>query len=125
MLLAGCAQDDTTSGSAPASEQGASQDTPVLQAPDTADTSTRLDSVVTTTNAGPNTGVGAATTASSGVGTATASASSAVESDAAVSGQPGATAPSPAGTGAENPTVNSNGVGNAGTSTPQNNGSNR
>jgi hypothetical protein len=31
----------------------------------------------------------------------------------------------PAGTGAQQPNVNSNGVGNAGNSTPQNNGSTR
>ena len=111
--MVGCSQQPDNSGyvsgSAPASEQGSAENNSVSEVPNT--------------NAGPDTGVGAATAASSGVGTATASGSTAIESDAALSKDQNPA--SPAGTGAQNPTVNSNGVSNAGSSTPQNAGSNR
>jgi len=104
LVFSGCARDETTEVTTAAPP---------------------LNRTETTTNAGPETGVGAAATASSGIGTATASGSSAVESDAARAKQENATNASPAGTGAQNPTVNSNGVGNAGGSTSPNPGLNR
>lgn len=126
ILMVGCSQQPDNSGyvsgSAPASEQGSAENNSVSEVPNTSGTSTRLNSIVRT-NAGPDTGVGAATAASSGVGTATASGSTAIESDAALSKDQNPA--SPAGTGAQNPTVNSKGVSNAGSSTPQNAGSNR
>jgi hypothetical protein len=126
LLFAGCAREQSSdvTTAAPPADQTAGQGTTSDQIPNAAGSSTRLNSIVRT-NAGPDTGVGASATASSGVGTATASGSAAVESDAATAKQQSATGASPAGTGVQNPTVNSNGVGNAGSSTPQNSGSNR
>jgi hypothetical protein len=77
-------------------------------------------SAQTTEPAGPATGVGAGAAASSGIGTASASGSTAIESQSAEQKPI-----PPAGTGAQNPTVNSNGVANTGSSTPQNSGSTR
>jgi hypothetical protein len=124
-LLIGCAREDNsgyTTGSAPATEQGSA--TNVSEIPNTAGTSTRLNSIVAT-NAGPETGVGAGAAASSGIGTATASGAAAVETEAAATKDQNqlSTPPSPVGTGAQNPTINSNPAGNP--ATPPNNGSNQ
>jgi hypothetical protein len=71
--LAGCVrQESYDSGTAPANETGAAE-----------------SRIRTTTNAGPDTAVGAATAASSGVGTATASGSTALESEAAAQNEIG------------------------------------
>ena len=125
LALVGCAKQENAgydSGTAPALEQGSAQTNNSAETQNTGSFETRLHSVVRT-NAGPDTAVGASTTASSGVGTATASASATVESDAAVARAAGENqnldgTPTPAGTGAQNPAVNSKGVRNAGSSTP-------
>lgn len=115
--LAACShQDSSTSASAPG-DAGATDTT--------ASRTTRNEL------GGPSTGVGAAVTASSGTGTATASGAAANESAADRAKSNGEvrrgmnTGTPPAGTGGQNPTVNSNDVGNAKSSTPQNNGSTR
>ena len=127
LILVGCARQedsDYVSGSAPAGEQGSAQsNSAVNEVPNTGGSYTRLNSIVRT-NAGPDTGVGASATASSGIGTASASGAAANESDAAINNQNNQQ-PSPAGTGVQDGTVNTNKVGNAGSTTPQNSGSTR
>lgn len=120
LMLAGCAREDDAgyvSGSAPAGEQGAAQGgTIVSEVPNTGGSATRLNSIVRT-NAGPDTAVGAAATASSGIGTASASGSAANESDAAINNQNGQQ-PSPAGTGAQEAKPNTSSESNDGSGTP-------
>ena len=117
----GCAREDNAgygTDATPVTQQSTAQTDNTSVVPNAAGSSTRLHSIVRT-NAGPETGVGAATAASSGVGTATASGSTAVESRAAIQEN------SQSGQNAPQPSVGSSTSGNQGSSATPNSAPNR